>query len=245
MPNMPNFSSSEWAVLGIILMTVMCAFPVLVLAYGLLLNLDTRRYTVEPAVRRQGRVVLGLCLIGVLLAFSSGLWLRRMGPAAMVFCGLLEALLLTVLVLTTRFLRQPLRRPVRFASGALLSGGVLLAFCLPVLVFVADFGQKISQYNNFNEAEVRAALQKNPNDPAAHSSLAQIDALHRDHAGAMAEWQQVLRVDPDNQDALFMLAHELIRVHRPDEARPLYQKMASGNGPYRESAQKWLARHGK
>ena len=83
-----------------------------------------------------------------------------------------------------------------------------------------------------------------PNDAAAHASLARIDSLHQNHAGAMAEWQQVLRVEPNNDDALLRLAHELIRAHRPDEARPLYQKLASGNGPYRDTARKWLAKHG-
>lgn len=244
MPNMPNFSPATWSALGIILMTVMYAFPVLVLVYGLLLNLDTRRCTVEPAVRRRGQVVLGLCLVGVLLVFSSGLWLRQVGPLAMVFYGLLEILLVCAVVLTARFLKQPLRRPLRLATGALLTGGVLLVFCWPMLIVVAGFAQKGAAYSNFNEAEVRAALQKNPNDPAAHSSLAQIEMLHRDHAGAMAEWRQVLLVEPDNEFALYMLGSELTRAHQPEQARPLYQKLASGSGTFQNSARKWLARHG-
>lgn len=244
MPNMPNFSSATWSVMGIILITITCAFPVLVLVYGLLLSRDTRRYTMEPTVRRRGRVVLGLCLSGVLLAFSSGLWLRQMGAAAVIFYSLLELMLISALVLTAWFLRQPLRRTLRLVTGALLTGGMLLAFCLPLLPVIADFAQKGAAYSNFNEAEVRAALQRNPKDAAAHSSLAQIEAQHRNHAGAMAEWRQVLALEPDNEFALYMLGSELTRARQPEQARPFYQKLASGNGAFRDSAQKWLAHHG-
>lgn len=244
MPNMPNFSQAEWAALGVVLTTVLCAFPVLALVYGVLLNLDTRRYTVEPAMRRQGRTVFVLCLAGVLLAFSSGLFVRGIGLAALLFYGLLEVLLVAAMVLTGRFLRQPLRRPLRLASGALLTSEVLLALCLPVLLMVANLAQKSIAYSNFNEAGVRAALRKNPNDPAAHSSLAQIDSLHRDHAGAIAEWRQVLAVEPDNEMALYMLGSELTRAHQTEMARPLYQRLAAQNGTFSGSARRWLARHG-
>ncbi|MDQ2799495.1 MAG: hypothetical protein M3Y13_07625 [Armatimonadota bacterium] len=98
-------------------------------------------------------------------------------------------------------------------------------------------------YSNPNEAEVRAALAKNPDDPAAHSSLAHIDENRRDRAGAMAQWRQVLRVEPDNVDALLVLGAELSHDGRIEEARPLFQRLAARHDDFSATARRWLARH--
>lgn len=120
-----------------------------------------------------------------------------------------------------------------------------MAAFLPFAIWLPVAAQRDFAYSNPNETEVQADLRKNPNDAAAHSSLARIDHQHRNYFGEMAEWQEVQRVEPDNNDARLLLAHELTRAHRPDEARTLYQKLASGNGPYRDGAQKWLTRYGR
>ncbi len=244
MPNLPNFSVAEINAIGIIAATIMLAFPILVLVYGILLGLARRRPPLEERTARRGWIVLSLCLAAIGFAVGGSAVVREAEVAGYVLYGVLELLLLTAFIQIILLRRQPLGRPLRFGSGALLASSLLLVICVPFGIYLARISLEITAYSNFDEAEVRAVLAKNPRDPAAHSSLAQIESLRNDHAGAIVEWQQGLAAEPDNEMALFMLGSELTRAHQPEQARPLYQKLASGNGAFRDSAQKWLARHG-
>lgn len=244
MPDLPNFSAGQWAAIGLVAEVIMCAFPILVLVYGILFGLARRHQPLEAGTIRRGWIILGLCLAALVVGISTGFLVRRGGVTGYLIYGVVEIMLLVAAVQSALLLRQPLGRPLRFGSGALLTNTLFLVLLLPFTVWIAAVGQRVVAYSNFNEAEVRAALRKNPNDPAAHSSLAQIDSLHRDHAGAITEWRQVLAVEPDNEMALFMLGSELTRAHQPEQARPLYQKLAAQNGTFSGSARQWLARHG-
>ena len=244
MPNLPNFSSGQWAAIGLVAEVIMCAFPVLVLVYGILFTRARQRQPLEEGTARRGRIILGLCLAALVVGISTGFLMRSSSVTGYLVYGVVEIMLLAAAVQSALLLRQPLGRPLRFGSGALLTSTLLLVLLLPFTVWIATAGMQVVAYSNFNEGQVRAALQKNPNDPAAHSSLAQIDSLHRDHAGAITEWRQVLAVEPDNEMALYMLGSELTRAHQMEQARPLYQRLAVQNGTFSDSARRWLTRHG-
>ncbi len=244
MPDLPNFSAGQWAAIGLVAEVIMCAFPILVLVYGLLFARARRHQPLEKGTIRRGWIILGLCLAALVLSIGTSFLMRSSSIAGYLICGIVEIVLLVAATQSILLLRHPLTRPLRFSSVALLANTMLLCLLLPFSVWIAAVSLRVVAYNNSNEAQVRKALQKNPNDPAAHSSLAQIDSLHRDHAGAITEWRQVLAVEPDNEMALFMLGSELTRAHQPEQARPLYQKLAAQNGTSSGSARQWLARHG-
>lgn len=216
---------------------VLCfAFPVLLLIFGVLLAQATRRGEMDPANRRIGVWLIGTGLLGtaMYIAVCANAALSHL-PA---FGWACVALIVFTAVLGGLFLRGSLQRPLRAVSWILLTDTLVVAAFLSFSIWIAGAAMRAMADSNPNETEVRAALARNPNDAAAHASLARIDGQHRNYAGAMAEWREVLRVEPDNNDALLLLAHELTRAHRPDEARALYQKLASGNEPYRDGAQK-------
>ncbi len=58
-------------------------------------------------------------------------------------------------------------------------------------------------------------------------------------------WRLVLRIEPDNKDALMRLDGRLAQQKRIDEARPLFEKLAAANDSYSDNAHKWLAKHGR
>lgn len=235
---------SDFMTATITLGTALClAFPVLLLIFGVLFARAARRGEMDPATQRVGVWLISTGLLGtaVYLALCTIPGLTRL----LALDWACVALIFFSAVLGGLFLRGSLKRPLRAVSWVFLTDTLVVAAFLPFAIWLAVVAQRNFAYSNPNETEVRAALARNPNDAAAHTSLARIDSQHRNYAGAMAEWREVLRVEPDNNDALLLLAHELARAHRPDEARALYQKLASGNGPYRDGAQKWLARYGK
>lgn len=245
MPNLPNWSPSVWSIIGVLVMVVFAAFPVLLIAYGVVLGRAGRQGTIGLDVRRRGWSIFGLCLLAGAVYAAAAAFART--AASGVMDGLVAAAgaaLLGALVLMGGFVRQPMRL-LRFVTTALIADAVLLFACVCVTVPIANLSKQMMAYSNFNEAEVRAALARNPNDPAAHSSLAQIDMLRHDYTGEVAEYRQVLRVEPDNQDALLLLGGRLTRAGRIDEAKPLYQKLAAGSGPYAGNARRWLARYGQ
>lgn len=214
------------------------AFLILLLIFGILFAWAARRGEIAPASQRVGVWLVGMGMLGVALYTVGGV------TRLLVLCWVSVALIFFTAVLGGLFLRGTLKRPLRAVSWLLMIDTLVVAAFLPFSIWIAGVALRSVAYSNPNETEVRAALRKNPNDPAAHSSMARIDSQNHNFAGAMAEWREVLRVEPDNDDALFRLARELDRAHRSDEARPLYHKVASRNGPYRDRARKWLARHG-
>ena len=244
MPNLPNFSPALWAAIGLVAEVVMCAFPILVLVYSLLFARARRHQPLEEGTSRRGWIILGLCLAALVLSIGTSFVMRSSGITSYLIYGIVEIMLLVTITQSLLFLRQPLTRPLRFGSGALLANTVLLVLLLPFSVWIAAVALRIGAYNNSNEAEVRAALTRNPNDPAAHSSLAQIDMMRGDHAGEMAEWREVLRVEPDNVDALLLLGGRLTQAGKVDEARPIFQRLAARHDQFSANAHKWLVRHG-
>jgi len=215
------------------------AFPVLLLIFGVLFARATRRGEMDPTNRRVGVWLIGTGLLALTLYIVGSM------THLLALCWASVALVVLTAVLGGLFLRGSLRRPLRAVSWVLLINTLIIAAFLPFAVWVAGAAlRSVAEYNP-NETQVRATLARNPNDAAAHASLARIDDQHRNYAGAIAEWREVLRVEPDNEDALFRLARELDRAHRSDEARSLYQKVASRNGPYHDRAQERLARYGR
>ena len=239
MPNVPNVPMPVLTALGIGASIAFFMLPALLLAFGIFLTRSGRQVQMLPAVLRLGRLVLGAGGVSLLLMLVGGF--SRLPIIEWVSVGLLGL----SLVLCGWFLWESQGRPLRAVTWTLFADILVLVAFLPFGIWLANAALNISAYNNLNETEVRAALAKNPSDAAAHSSLAQIDRERGDHAGEVAEYRRVLRVEPDNQDALLLLGGRLTRAGRIDEARPLYQKLAADNGPYVDNARRWLARYGQ
>ena len=218
---------------------VACAYPVLLLIFGVIMVRAGRRGELASPVFQASGWLLGIGLVSLALYIFVGVYrLPSLGWVAIgflllsaVFCGLL--------------LRNPLTRPQKRISWLLLFNTLFVAAFGSFALWVANAAMNISAYSNSNEAEVRAALTRNPDDAAAHSSLAQIDGRRGDETGAIAEERQVLRFEPNNIDALILLGGRLTQAGRIDEARPVFQKLAARNDAYSDNARRWLARHGQ
>lgn len=215
------------------------AFPVLLLVFLFLLVRARRRGELAPPPALVAGWLLGVGTLGLTLSLLGG------GARSIVTVWVALAVFVVTLVLCGRLLRSPLTRPLRIVSWALFFDTLAVVAFMPFAVWIANEALRVSAYSNTDEAAARAALVKNPNDAAAHSSLGHIEMMRGDHVAEVAEWQQVLRVEPGNEDALFLLGARLAHDGRADEARPLYQKLAAGNGPYANSARHWLARQGR
>ena len=238
MPNLPNFPMPLLTAAAIAGTVAFFAFPVLMAVLVVFLIRANRRASRAMPPSRlplwllsTGSAGLVLLVVGSFASLAAALW---------VSVGLLG----TSLVLCGLFLRRRQERPLQGITWALFADLLVLVVFLPFGIWIAVLTAHAAAYNNPNETEVRAALARNPDDAAAHSSLAQIDMLRHDYAGEMREWRQVLRVEPDNEDALLMLGGRLSQTGRVEEARPLYARLAARNGPYSVNARKWLARHG-
>ncbi len=230
---------SDFMTATIMLGTALCfAFPVLLLIFGVLLARATQRAEIDPATRRVGLWLIGAGLLGIALYIVGGL------TNLVALCWAAVALAVFTAVLGVLFLCSSLGRSFRAVSWVLLIDTLVVVAFLLFALRVAAAAQKIEAYNNSNEAEVRAALARNPNDPAAHSSLAYIDSHRGDHVGEIAEWRQVLRVEPDNIDALLLLGGRLTQAGKVDEARPIFQRLAARHDQFSANAHKWLVRHG-
>ncbi len=217
---------------------ISCAFPLLILLFGLLTARAGRRGELPPEARQVGLWVMCTGVLSLTL-YTMAAFSRQNVPAwaAVGLVGLTAAL-------CGWFLSRPLTRPLKIVSGALFFNALVVAAFGVFALSIAGEALRVSAYSNANEAEVRAALSKNPNDAAAHSSLAHIDQGRGDRAGAQAEWRQVLRVEPDNADALLLVSADLSRAGRIDEAKPLYQRLAARHDDLSMNARRWLAKHG-
>lgn len=239
---MPNATGIPMPVLNafiVIAPVVFFAFPALLLAFGIFLIRSKRQAQMLPAALRLGWLVLGAGGASLLLMIVGGF--SRLPIIEWMSVGLLGL----SLILCGWFLRAGNRRSLRAVTWALLADILVLVAVLPFSIWVANLALRLSAYDNPNEAEVRAALAKNPDDAAAHSSLAQIDGRRGDEAGAIAEERQVLRVEPDNIEALILLGGRLTQMGRIEEARPVFQKLAARNDAYSDNARRWLVRHGQ
>ena len=190
--------------------------PVLLLVFGFLLIRARRRGELTPLVPLVGGGLLGMSLLGVTLFLVGG------GLRLMAVAWAAPTVLVAAATLCGWLLRRPLTRPLKIISWLVFFATLIVATFMPFAIWIANEALHVSTYSNTNEDAVRAALAKNPDDPAAHSSLGMIDSMRGDRGGAMAEWRQVLRVEPDNLDALLELGAALTRAGKVDEARPLF-----------------------
>ena len=238
MPTMPNFPMPLVTAAAIAATVAFFAFPVLMAAFVVFLMRANRR-----ASRARPPSRLPLWLLG---AGSAGLVLLVVGSFASLAAALWVSvgLLGTSLVLCGLFLRRSQGRPLQGIAWAMFADLAVLVAFLPVGIWIAVSAAHVAAYSNPNEAEVRAAIARNPNDAAAHSSLAMIDEMRGDRAGQIAELRQVLRVEPDNLDALLLLGGRLTQEGKINEARPLFLRLAARNDKFSVNARKWLARHG-
>lgn len=217
---------------------IACAFPVLLVIFGVIMVRAGRKGELTSPVSHASSGVLGAGLVSLALYFGAAL------PHMIMLGWIAIGLLALSAVFCGRILRNPLTRAQRSISWLLLVNMLFTAAFGGFAIWLAGEALHIFAYNNPNETEVRAALARNPNDAAAHSSLAHIDMMHGDHAGEIAEWRQVLRVEPDNLDALILLGGRLSHEGKISEARPIFQRLAARNDKYSVNARKWLARHG-
>jgi len=231
-----KLSTVDWVMI-VAGMTLLYTFPIALIAFCIALAGAARQRVLPPAVRHQGWIVLGLYFV-VIAAYCAGA-----GTIVPALDWAAEGLLIGTAVLVGLFLRRSLTRPLHAITWVLMVQTLFLAAFMPYTVWIAGEASRVSAYDNPDEAKARAAITKNPNDAATHSSLAHIDMTRRDRAGAMAEWRQVLRVEPDNVDALLVLGGELSQDGRIDEARPLFQRLAARKDDLSVNARKWLARH--
>jgi len=231
---MPNFR----VILAMIGVAFFYGLPVLLLVLVFLLIRARRRGELAPPLTLMAGCLLGVSTLGVTLFLLGG------GPGRSSLAWAAPAVLVAAAVLCGWLLRRPLTRPLKIVSWALFFDTLFVAAFMPFAIWIANEALQISAYSNTNESAVRTALAKNPDDPAAHSSLGMIDNRRGDRAGAMAEWRQVLRVEPDNVDALLLLGAALTRAGKVDEARPLFQRLAARDDGFSPNARKRLARHG-
>ncbi len=230
---------AEWTLAAVTAGSVVTfTFPVLLLIFGVIMVRAGRRGELAAPVSQASGWVLGAGLVGLALYLAAAL------PHMLMLGWVSIALLALSGLLCARLLRNPLTRAQRSVSWLLLFSTLFTAAFGGFAIWIAGQALRDFAYNNPNEAEVRAAIAKNPNDAAAHSSLAHLDMMRGDHAGDIAEWQQVLRVEPDNLDALLVLGGQLSQERRISEARPIFLRLAARNDQYSVNARKWLARHG-
>jgi len=239
MPNIPDISMTTLTAAGIVGTVAFLAFPALMLAFVFFLIRANRRTNRAVPLSRlsvwllvTGSIGLALLAIGGFAHLPAAEW----ASLGLLICGL---------VLCGLLLRRGLGHPLQGIAWAIGADLMVLVAFLPFVIWAANLALQISAASNPNEAEVRAALARNPNDAAAHSSLGLIDGTHGDHAGEIAEFRQVLRIEPDNENALWIVGVRLTKAGRTGEARPLFQKLAAANDSYSDNAHKWLAKHGR
>lgn len=96
-------------------------------------------------------------------------------------------------------------------------------------------GRALRRAGRLEEAEqqLAAALQLEPEHPVSRRELAEIRAERGDVAGAIAHYQALLRVDPDDLRARINLGQLLVRAQRMDEAqRELTDALARSHGSH-------------
>jgi len=133
-----------------------------------------------------------------------------------------------------------MKRNILVFSGII--GTICLGLFLAWDIKTANEAKRIGAYNNPDVAAVRTALARNPNDAAAISSMAFSDIGHSNWAGALPEFQQLVRLEPSNREARFMLAHAQMRTEHQAEARQSFQELALQNDLWGRAAKRNLGK---
>jgi arylsulfatase A-like enzyme/Flp pilus assembly protein TadD len=76
------------------------------------------------------------------------------------------------------------------------------------------------------EEALREALVLSPDMSLAHHTLGLLAARRGDDQAALARWRRALELNPNEHDALLKLGSLLVRLGRPAEARPLFERFA-------------------
>ena len=148
---------SDFMPVSIMLGTVLCfAFPVLLLIFGVLLARAAKQSEIDPAIQRTGFWLMGTGLLGIALYAVGGLTnLAALGWAAV-------ALAVFTAMLGVLFLRGSLNRPLRAVSWVLLTDTLVVAAFLSFAIWIAGAALRAGADSNPNEAQVRAAIARNP-----------------------------------------------------------------------------------
>lgn len=79
-----------------------------------------------------------------------------------------------------------------------------------------------------------------PNSPEVLSAYGWALHLTGDSALGLAKIDEALALDPNNARTLYDKARVLLEMNRPEEARPLLERVATGESPYADSAKAML-----
>jgi len=132
-----------------------------------------------------------------------------------------------------------------FRNVAVLSVCLLVGFFFAWSMNLAKQARRITAYNNPNAPAMLRAVKANPNDAAAHSSLAHYyiarSATHT--PDAIHELREVARIEPQNYEAKYLLAYYLNRTGKKVEAVALYRELAKNGGEWSRGARTYLKKH--
>lgn len=93
---------------------------------------------------------------------------------------------------------------------------------------------------SLDPAAAREAVRRNPDDAGAHLALAEHYAAEPDHAAAARELQEVLRIQPGNRKAAFMLALIQRKSGHLADARRIYKDLARTDDDWGAAAKRNL-----
>jgi tetratricopeptide (TPR) repeat protein len=77
----------------------------------------------------------------------------------------------------------------------------------------------------------KEALAIDPTLARAHNGLGVIDAERHDYDAALAHWRRAVELDPRDFQTLFNLGDLLIKLGRPHEARPYWERYLAAAPP--------------
>ena len=130
------------------------------------------------------------------------------------------------------------KKYVAVAAGSLV---VVFIGYMSYAIPLANEAKKIGQYNNPDIQASLEAIRQNPNDAAAHSSAAHYYMVNSaDDAKVVRHFQEVVRIEPDNREAKFLLASRLRKLGKKAESKKLFQELTQQQDDWGKSARKHL-----
>ena len=114
-------------------------------------------------------------------------------------------------------------------------------------IHVAMLAYEIGRYSNFNEASVQADMAHNPNDPAPHYNMGNIEMMRSDDKAAAIEFQQAARLEPAGNEykteTLFLLGATLFRTGQKTQALAVERQLATYDDEFGRKAKNYITRH--
>lgn len=114
----------------------------------------------------------------------------------------------------------------------MLGGGALF-----IMVRLGSLAVEATLYRTIPEAE--AAIKKDPNNVLAHERLGEM-LMSKDTSRAIEEYRTVLRLQPDNRQAMYFLGVLLRKTGKTDEAKILFQPLTGRDDEWGQRAEKEL-----